>query len=90
MREEAVPINKLTMVARWDGGYKYGTMYGGASDMIVAPIASVLSNTTDTGLTILLSPRDPFLELMLATTGAYGCVMVVRSCVGGRYVPLSA
>jgi hypothetical protein len=45
----------------WSGVYNYGIVYGGggASDMIVAPLVTVLHNATDTGFSLVMDPADP-------------------------------
>ncbi len=45
----------------WTGQYYYGRF--DTADMIVAPMASVLRPSADAGLSVLLDPTDPQLEL---------------------------
>lgn len=63
----------------WDGHYRYGTLTGGAPDMVVAPHATVLDEAGHAGLSVVLSPDDPFLELDLVTNGP-----TLQGPLGGR------
>lgn len=55
----------------WTGEYRLGTPRGTARvcDWIIAPLATVLSEEEDTGITLALSPLDTPLDVLLLTYG---------------------
>ena len=62
----------------WTGQYYYGRF--DTADMIVAPMASVLRPSADAGLSVLLDPTDPQLELEARCDGGSFLLGLQRRC----------